>query len=148
AIAQSLAAVTGRIKRIDTDVARLAAPVIIAGNVTAVFSRVDDVRVRWVVGRVAGFTAAAVVPMCVRDTARAEAVARSTRGAEILHRAGNVVRRVVVDGYVIELRNGQGRRKPAFAPVERNIHAAVIAGDQALGIAGIDPEIVVVAVVQ
>src|SRR6185436_8978640 len=78
---------------------------------------------------------------------------RSGRAAEdaqrrvVLLRAEDAVREVAVRGDPVDLR---GRlavlRRPGAAAVDRDVHAAVVRLDHAQGIAGVDPQVVIVAV--
>ena len=113
------------------DVARFLRPVVVARDDAEVFAGVDDVRIARVGVDVAGLAAADVVPVGEMDAA-GEAVARSLRGAEILHRAGDVVRTPVVDRHVVELRDRQRRRVPVRAAVARDVDAAVVGDDHPL----------------
>src|SRR5262249_32411270 len=47
---------------------------------------------------------------------------------------------------VIELRDRQRRREPGAAPVRGYVHAAVVRGDHSSRIFGVDPDVVMVAV--
>src|SRR5205085_6239579 len=63
------------------------------------------------------------------------------------HGARDVVGGRVVHGYVVELRDGQGRRVPRLPAIRRQIHATVVAGNHALRVARVDPNVMVIAVV-
>src|SRR5262249_2296570 len=86
--------------------------------------------------------AAHAMPIGHRDALAREIVTWAGCRAHVLHGAGNVVRRAVVYGNVIELSDRQGRSVPGFAAVERDVHAAVVAVDHALWVGRVDPEIV------
>ena len=76
-----------------------------------------------------------------------EAVARARRGAEVLHRAEDPVRHRGVGRHVVELRDRQHRRVPGRAAVGRDVHPAVVRRDHPPRVRGVDPHVVVVAVV-
>src|SRR5262249_9111063 len=123
--AQIFAAVAGGIERVDADVAGLARAMVVAGDDPTVFAGVDDIWVGGIGGGVAGFAAADFVPAPVADAGGGRAVARTRRGAEILHGARHVKRQVIVHGDVIELGQRQRRSEPGLAAVHRDIDTAV-----------------------
>ena len=87
------------------------------------------------------------VPQAIRHAARARA-GRGPR-AVVLQTAVHVVRNVHVVADVIELPDRDVlARPPRVAAVERQVHAAVGADDDELGVLGIDPHRVQVAVVR
>jgi hypothetical protein len=49
-------------------------------------------------------------------------------------------------GNVVELRGRESLGSPRFAAIHRHIRAAIVALDHALGIGGVDPKVVIVAV--
>ena len=126
----------------------LARPVVVPRDDPRVLARVDDVRVGRVGDRVAGLAAAHVVPVAQRDAAAAQAVAGSGDRAQVLHRAGDVVRVPRVDADPVELADRQRRRVPGLAPVQADVDAAVVAVDDPAGVGRVDPEVVMVAVVE
>src|SRR5262249_20357053 len=138
AVLHLFAALARRILWPRGDFARLAGAIVVAREDAEVFAGVDDVRIAGIGVDVARLAAADVVPVGEMDAA-GEAVARPLRRAEILHRAGDVVRPPHVDRDVVELRNRQRRRVPALAAVARDVHPAVVADDAPAGIGGIEP---------
>ena len=77
-----------------------------------------------------------------------QTVARSGAGADVLHGAGDVIGQAVIDADVIELAPRQRRREPGFAAVGRDVHAAVVAVEDAARILRIDPDVMMIAVVR
>src|SRR5437899_8398513 len=110
AIAEILAAVSRGVERVNADVAGLARAVVVARDDAAVFTSENNVRIRRIVRGVARLAAANFVPVAIADALGDEAVAGSPRRAEVLHGAGNVIGRVVIDGNMIELSDRQRRR--------------------------------------
>src|SRR4029077_3400236 len=107
---------------------------------------VNDVRIARVRDDVAAFAPANGVPVAAID--EAVVAARSNAdGRIVLLGAVYAVQKIVVGGDVVELR---GRlvilRGPIFSPVHGDGGTAVVAVDEAIGIVGINPEGVVVAV--
>ena len=91
--------------------------VVVARDDAEVLAGVDDVRVARVGDDVAGLAAADAVPVAERGCRRARLLLGPLRGAEVLHRAGDVVGHAVVDGHVVELADRQRRRVPGLAAV-------------------------------
>ena len=60
----------------------------------------------------------------------------------VLHVAVEVVRNLVVNVDVVHLANGQSNSVKTAAVHGRNLHASVVSNDEAIGIGGIDPDIV------
>jgi len=106
---------------------------------------VNDVRIARVGNDVAAFAAAHGVPIALEDRSVIAARANAERRVVLL-RAVDAILKVVVGGDVVKLR---GRlivlRSPVFAAVDADGGAAVVAVDHAIGIVGIDPESVIVA---
>ena len=86
-----------------------------------------------------------VFPAAAGDAARIRRVADPR--AVVLQAAVDVVRAIHVDAHVVELRDRQVvGLPPAIAAVVRIPEAAVVAGDEVVGVVGIDPDVVPVAV--
>src|SRR5580704_3134185 len=119
---------------------------IVAGDLAAVGPCVDNFRIGRIGSDVAAFAATDVVPIGSIDPAL-DAGAGDTYGGVVLLRAVDVIGEAVVDGDVVELR---GRliifRRPGFRTVGRDGCAAVVSIDQAIGIGGIDPQAMIIAV--
>src|SRR5262245_62447186 len=101
---------------------------IVSSDDAEILAGINDVRVARVGDDVTSFATPDTVPIGERDAARASH-ARSLRGAEILHRTGDVIGRPGVDGHVIELADGQGWRLPGLARIRRDVHTTIIGGD-------------------
>ena len=141
------AAVARRVLRPRAHVARLSGAVVVARDDAEILARIHDVGVRGVRHDVSCLAAADVVPVRQRD-AVPQAVARSLRRAQVLHRAGDVIRRAGVRRHVVELAQRQLRREPRLAAVGGDVDAAIVGDDQPPGVLRIDPGIVIVAVVK
>src|SRR5262249_42353776 len=102
-------AAAGGVVRINADVAGLARTQIEARNVAAVFAGVDDVWVGRVGGGETGLAAADGVPVARTDAGGAQAVARPSCGADVLHRATDMMRHARIDVDVVELVDGKQR---------------------------------------
>jgi len=115
-------------------------------DVAEVGAGVNDVRIARVNGNVTALASAHGIPVAAVDVT-AVAGGGDTDGRIVLLRAIDAVREIVVGSHVVELRRRLIiLRGPILAAVDGNGCAAVIAVDDAIGIAGIDPETVVVAV--
>ncbi len=147
AVFQVFAAVPGRVLGVDPDHPRLPGAVVVARNVAAVLAGVDHVGIGRIGDHVAGLAAAHAVPVGVGDAAAGQAVARALGGADVLQRAGDAERHPGVGPDVVGLAEGQRRGGPAGAAVGADVDAAVVARDDALRVLGVDPDVVVVAVV-
>ncbi len=107
---------------------------------------IDDVRIARIGNDVAAFAAADSVPIAGEN--RAVIAARADAdGRVVLLRAVDAILKIVVGGDVIELRGGLVvLRGPVLAAVDTDGGAAVVAIDHAIGVVGIDPESVMIAV--
>src|SRR5882672_7502530 len=134
------------IERPLLDILHLVGAAVEPGDVPEVGAGVNDVRIARVDGHVAALASAHGVPVRAVDVA-AVAGSGDTDGGIVLLRAIDAVRKIVVGGHVVELRGWLiPLRGPILTAVDRNGRAAVIAVDDAIGIVGIDPQAVVVAV--
>ena len=114
-------------------------------DVAALVLGVDGVRVRRILPGPEAVAVVDVLPAAVGDAARIRRIADP--GAVILQAAIDLVRVLVVDAHVVELRHGQvGRFPPPAAPVVRKPQPAVVAAHHVLGILRVDPNVVPVAV--
>src|SRR5581483_10336445 len=111
-----------------------------AGNFIAITGGPDNVGVRQVGNGETGFAAAhGVVPS---GFARVDGNAGAAHVSIVLHVAVEVVGNLVVDIHVVHLPDGQ-REAVQAAPVDRgDVHAAIIGNAKAVGIGGVDPDIV------
>src|ERR1051325_6884768 len=105
----------------------LASPTIIAEQLAIGSAAVDDVGIGWVRRDVAAFTSARRMPVAECYSA-VIASAQDVDAAAILLRAVDVVRKIVVHGYVVKLR----RRlviptAPGSAAINAHAHALVAA---------------------
>ncbi len=148
AIFQVRRIVAGRIERIDADAACLARAVIVARDVAAVLAGINDVGIGRIGSGEAGFAAADRMPIAGRDAGLRQTVTRPRAGADVLHGAGDVIGQTIIDADVIELPPRQRRGEPGFAAVGRDVHAAIVAVEDAARIFGIDPNVVMIAVVR
>ena len=119
AVLQVLAAVSRGILGIDRHVPLLPRAVVVARDVAAVLAGVDDVGIGRVVRGVPGLAAAHAEPVGKPDAVPAQAVARPAGGAQVLHRARDAVRYLLVNAHVVELRDRERRRVPGVAAVQR-----------------------------
>ena len=135
----------GRHLRPCHDISRRLRLVVELADDAHVAAGVDIARLVGVERRHRTLAAAHVVPVTLRDPARRGA--GDLHGGVVLLAAVHVVREKVVHRDAVELR---GRlvalRRPGAAAVERDVGAAVVAFDDRLGIARVDPEAVVIAV--
>ena len=121
------------------DVAKLPGTLVITRDQALIVGRIDDVRVRRIGRDVARFSTADWIPVGTFDGA-VIAAGGDGDGAVVLLRTVDVVGRPVVGNHVVELR----RRLivlpgPGLALVERDGHAAVVGGNHAFRIFGINP---------
>src|SRR5258705_82343 len=145
-VLEILPTVTGFVEGMYRDVAQVAGATIVARHLPAVGIRVDDLRVARIGRDVATFAAPDLIPVLPADDAFLVAAGDGDRGVVLLG-AVDAVGPVVVPGGVIDLR----RRLivllgPALAAIHGNGCAAVIAVDQATGIARVDPQRVMITV--
>src|SRR5579883_888236 len=130
----------------DRDIARLLRAIVIARHISLIAAGVDNIGVIWAHSDIAALAATDLI--VVGESNRAEVRAAGQRDSRvILLRAIDAIGRLVIGDHMIKL---SGRliidRGPAIAAVEGHARAAVVAADHALCIAGIDPEIVIIAV--
>src|SRR5262249_61181526 len=85
-------AVARRVGGIDAHVAGLTRTMVIARDIAAIFTGVDDVGIGGVGHGEAGLAATDTVPVAHADAVAAKAVARPRSVAAVLHRAGNMER--------------------------------------------------------
>ncbi len=134
----------GVVDRIRTDVLRLLRTKIEA-RVLILSVAVNNVRIARIGDHEPRLTAAGGIPVARPD----HALVVETRDGKIgivLLRAVNVVRKAVIRRDVVELAGGLivlGR--PGVAAVERNARAAIVGVDQTVGIIGIDPKRMMIA---
>src|SRR5580658_2953642 len=106
---------------------------------------VNIIRVRRIFPSPKAVPAEHVFPTRIADAAGIRRIAHPT--AVVLQTAIDVIRLGIVYADVIELRNGQIHRvRPACAAVLTAPEAAIVAGEDGIGIAGVDPDIVKIAV--
>ncbi len=148
AVAHGLAAVARGIVRPGADGALLARAVVVAGDVAQILAGVDDGGIGRIGDHPAGLAAADAVPEGIGQAAAGQRVARSLAGADVLHRAGHPEGHPVVGRHMVELADRQRRSEPALAAVGRDVDAAVVARDHPPGVERVDPQVVVVAMIQ
>src|SRR6185436_6699343 len=116
------------------------------GEEAAVGAAVDDVGIVGIGHDVSALAPGGLLPVVERNS-RSGRAAEDAQRRVVLLRAEDAVREVVVRGDPVDLR---GRlvvlRRPGAAAVDRDVHAAVVRLDHAQGIAGVDPQVVIVAV--
>src|SRR2546423_2609697 len=116
-----------------------------APDLTALVFGVDVVLIGGIYEHPESVAAIHVLPAAAGDAARVLRI--SDPRAVVLQPTVNVVRTIVVDTHMVELRDRQVVRLPPFvAAVEGIPDAAIVAGDDAIGGVRIDPEIVEVPV--
>src|SRR5260370_7022070 len=94
----------------------------------------------------AAFPAAYGIPVGAIDTA-VVAAGSNADGRVVLLGAINAIKKIIIGGGVIELRRGLiSLRGPIFSAIQGDGCAAIVAVDHAIGIVGIDPQSVVIAV--
>src|SRR5215831_1415985 len=119
-----------------------------ASDFVAVTTGPDDVRIGWIGKSETRFASAhATLPTGFHDAAvferRRDAGPAHVRA--VLHVGIDVIRNLVVHGDVVHLANWKLNTMEA-APVNgRNVEAAVVGDDKAIGILRIDPDVVIVA---
>ena len=126
----------------------LAGPVVVPGDDAGVLAGINHVGLGRVGRRVAGLAAAHVVPVRERDAVGRQAVARPRDRAQVLHGPRDVVRLARVDVDPVELADRQRRPVPRGPAAGADLDPAVMAGDHPAGVGRVDPDVVVVAVVE
>src|SRR5204863_5959488 len=133
------------VARLGLDVAVGARPAIDPPDESALRLGIDRVGTARVHQRPESVAPVEILPGRVGDAAGPRRVTHP--GAVVLQAAVHLVRVLVVDAHVIELRDGKVvALPPAVAAVVGNPQAAVVSADDMLRILRIDPEIVPVAV--
>src|SRR5579859_41425 len=134
------------IERPGRDVVDLMRFLVEARDEAVVGAGVNDVGVVGVGNDKAGFAPADFVPIGFVDGALV-AAAGDGDGGIVLQRAVNVVRNEVVSSYVVELRGGLiALGGPRLAAVMGDSGSAVVGVDHPVGMRGINPEAVIIAV--
>src|SRR5579863_10048433 len=77
-------------------------------------------------------------------SAKLQAVARPAIRGAVLLVSVNEVRNLVIESYVIDLRNGERNVIPGMTAIHRNAHPGVIDHGHAVSVCGINPHLVVV----
>src|SRR5258708_39952865 len=120
--------------------------VVVAGDKSLVTARVDDIGIIRVDCNIAALAAADLVVVGDSDRTKRRAAGKSN-GRVILLSAVDAVGYLIIGDHVIEFACGLVvDRRPAPGTVEGHAGAAIMTADHPLRIAGIDPEIVIVAV--
>ena len=123
---------------------RLTSAAIIAEELSICPAAIDDVGIRRIRRNVAALAGACGMPVAESDSA-VIAAAENKDAAAILLRAINVVREIIVNRHVIELRRGLViPTAPGMARVHADAGALVAAKNHPLRIAGINPQSVIV----
>ena len=135
-----------RVARPRIDCLRLFRVMIVAGDVSAIRTGINDIGICGIGSDIAAFPAADVVKVALIDAAAGTRSGNRDRGVVLL-RSVQPVGKSVVGSDVIELRGWLVvERRPAGAAVSGNRCSAVVAVDQTPRIVGIDPEAMVVTV--
>ena len=109
--------------------------------------RVDNPRFDVVNGRVKTVAAVNHLPVFIDDAVACEGHARAAPAPVVLQASADVIGLFVVEGYFIKLADGYDVQEiPIFSGVVAPMDAAVGTGDHVIGIGGIDPHGVEVAV--
>src|ERR1700730_7942346 len=146
AVFEILRAVTGYVEGMYRDIAQVAGAMIVARDLPALGVRVDDLRVAWIGRDVATLAATDLIPVLPVDDAFVVAAGDGDRGVVLLCSV-DAIGPVVVHGDVIELRGWLiVQLSPALAAIDGNGRAAVVAVDQAPGIARVYPQRVMITV--
>ncbi len=127
------------------DLARLARPVVVARDLAAVAAGVDHVGIARIGRHPAALASSHRVPVPLSDPRAGDGAGDGDRGLVLL-RAVDPVGDALVHRHAVDL----GRRlvvlaRPGAAAVQADPGAAVVAQDHALGLVGVDPQVVVVA---
>ncbi len=118
---------------------------VVAGHISLVTARVNDIGIIRADCNVAALAAADLVVVGDRDRSKRRAAGKRN-GRVILLRAVDAVGHLIVGDHVIEFACGLViDRRPALGTVEGHAGTTIMTADHALRIAGIDPEIVIVA---
>ena len=146
AVLEAGCAIARNIQGIDRHVAEIVGAVIVAGHLTAVGIRVNDLAILGVGRDEATFAAAHGEPILPADHSLVIATGNGDGGVVLL-RAVHAIREAVVHRDMIELRGGLiVRCRPCLATVQREAGPAVIAVDQAARVLRVDPQRVMIAV--
>ena len=131
-----------------TDAERLVAAAIGAIEVPLLRHHVGDVRVARVEGDTVSVGAHRDVPVLVADAVAIEGARGAVHRAQVLRAAEDVVEGLAIaERDLVELRDREVREVPELAAVvEALVEARVGADEEVVGVRGIDPERVVVAV--
>src|ERR1700733_7427638 len=137
---------TDRIYRPGIDAQCFAGAVVVAGDLAAVGTGINNFWIARIRSDITAFAATDVVPVGAIDSASGTG-ARDANCGIVLLRAVDVVGEAVVRSDVVELRSRLiVLRGPRFGAVGRDSCAAVISVDQAVGICRVDPQTMIVAV--
>ncbi len=118
---------------------------VVAGHISLVTARVNDIGIIRADCNVAALAAADLVVVGDRDRTKRRAAGKRN-GRVILLRAVDAVGHLIVGDHVIEFACGLViDRRPALGTVEGHAGTTIMTADHTLPIAGIDPEIVIVA---
>src|SRR5690349_4803799 len=130
------------------DVFHLAGVLVEAGDLALVFAGVDDLRIRRIRSNVAAFAAAHGIPVALADAANGT-LAGNAHGSVVLLRAVDVIGKAIVGNDVVELRRWLViLLAPGGAAIHGDGDAAVVGGNHAFGVGGINPQAVIIAVGQ
>src|SRR5690349_1655933 len=131
--------------RVGFDGARLMGPAIHAPNLASLSFGVDVVTIGWVFPHPEAVAAVHVFPTRIAHAAGIRRVADPR--TVVLQSAVNVIGNIVIDAYVIELRDRQVYLVlPARAAIEAAPQTSVVRSEDDVGVIRIDPDIVEVAV--
>ena len=134
-------------QRVDLDVPAVVGAAVEAGEQRALAAGEKDVGIARIGRDIAALAAAHAVRVGgAASSASSAGAAGSADGGAVLLRAADMVRDLLGDGHVVELRGGVLLAGPRLAAVEGDVAAAVIALDHAQGVGGVDPEVVIIGV--
>src|SRR5262249_54786436 len=137
----------GAVERIDADIASLFGAAVVARDVAAVFTRIDDVRIVGIGHGEAGLASAHPLPVAQAHAGAFQTISGAPGALPGLLAAHDAIWPAVVAGNMVELAERQGRSGPGFAAVGGEIDAAVVAVDHPLGVLRVNPKIVMIGMV-
>ena len=145
AVFHVLGTVAGVVDGPDGDVLRLHRAPVPTREISIAGAGINDVRVAWIGDNVAALAATYVIPMLAADVAVVGAAGNANR-AVVLLCSVEVVEELVIVSNVVEL---GGRLVvlggPGLAAIDAHRRPPIITVNHALGINGVDPEGVMVA---
>ena len=136
-----------RLERLGPHRGALVGRAVDAAHAAVLRLAVDDARIGRIHQRLEAIAAIDHIPVVVGDARVGAHGARSAPGVVVLQPGAEVIRRAHVEGQVIGLGKHQvGQPLPGGGAIARDAHAAVVADDEVLRVARVDPQRVVIDV--